>query len=246
MNLQCKTCAYQANKNRKAANVAQGLCPVCGKPVHRREDSKRFKYCLRCSNQQNRIGKARKARLLEKGLCAECGQSPHLEGITRCSHCKEKRSRRGKELKDQWRQDGLCSKCGEFPKPKDTQWCERCLQRQRQGQRVDRENVIVMYGGRCACCGESNHYFLTIDHINRDGAEHRRQLGNSQTVIKALAREPYNPDRYQLLCYNCNCSKEHHGTCPHTWAEIPLMSSNLVKFRPGKFFAGRPRKVGQR
>jgi hypothetical protein len=37
-----------------------------------------------------------------------------------------------------------------------------------------REDVIAAYGGRCACCGEFERDFLTLDHVNNDGAEHRR------------------------------------------------------------------------
>jgi hypothetical protein len=39
--------------------------------------------------------------------------------------------------------------------------------------------VLIHYNGnppRCACCGETEERFLTIDHINNDGAEHRRKV----------------------------------------------------------------------
>ena len=29
---------------------------------------------------------------------------------------------------------------------------------------------------KCQCCGENHYEFLTIDHINGDGAKHRREI----------------------------------------------------------------------
>lgn len=39
-----------------------------------------------------------------------------------------------------------------------------------------RAEVIAAYGGRCACCGEATPEFLSIDHVNNDGAQHRREI----------------------------------------------------------------------
>jgi hypothetical protein len=86
------------------------------------------------------------------------------------------------------------------------------------------EKVLRHYGGRCACCGETNPLFLTIDHINSDGAEHRRKLsknGNGRTVsgdkiYRQIVKENF-PEIFQVLCYNCNCGKQRNGgiSCPH-------------------------------
>lgn len=38
-----------------------------------------------------------------------------------------------------------------------------------------RKNIYDAYGGAfCACCGENQQEFLSIDHINGNGNEHRR------------------------------------------------------------------------
>lgn len=83
-----------------------------------------------------------------------------------------------------------------------------------------RFEVIEAYGGKCACCGESNPEFLTIDHIDGTGAEHRRQMGKGKTFAGAefynwLRKQGYPKDNYQLLCMNCNFAKGHFGICPH-------------------------------
>ena len=52
--------------------------------------------------------------------------------------------------------------------------------------------VIMHYGGICACCGEDCFEFLQIDHINNDGANHRREIGRGSSVIyRWLIRNNY-------------------------------------------------------
>lgn len=65
--------------------------------------------------------------------------------------------------------------------------------------------VIHAYGDTCIQCGEDDYYKLTIDHINNDGYLHRQQTNNH--VIDYLYNNLLNKDGYQILCYNCNCSK---------------------------------------
>jgi hypothetical protein len=56
--------------------------------------------------------------------------------------------------------------------------------------------------------------FLTIDHIENNGAEHRRQQRNGQNKghdIYAWLRKNNYPEGFQVLCYNCNCAKGIYG-----------------------------------
>src|ERR1700759_3250988 len=46
----------------------------------------------------------------------------------------------------------------------------------RDRNRALRIECIKEYGGKCVCCNESISEFLTIDHINNDGTEHRKSL----------------------------------------------------------------------
>lgn len=65
--------------------------------------------------------------------------------------------------------------------------------------------VFTAYGGYiCIQCGEERKECLTIDHINNDGAEHRKKDGRK--IYKWLADNDY-PLGFQVLCYNCNISK---------------------------------------
>lgn len=91
---------------------------------------------------------------------------------------------------------------------------DRVRARHRSSAKKLRSDILLAYGGSCACCGESRHEFLAIDHINNDGASHRRQLG-SDRIYSWLKRNGFPRDRFQLLCHNCNCSKGLYGYCPH-------------------------------
>lgn len=66
----------------------------------------------------------------------------------------------------------------------------------------------------CACCGESEYAFLTMDHIDGGGNEHRKETGWGHGAYIWLAKNKY-PEGFQVLCMNCNFAKGKLGTCPH-------------------------------
>lgn len=80
-----------------------------------------------------------------------------------------------------------------------------------------KQKVIEAYGGKCACCNENTIEFLTIDHINNDGAEDRKKNGNKTggKLYRWLIKNYFPRGEYQVLCFNCNCSKGFFGYCPH-------------------------------
>lgn len=103
---------------------------------------------------------------------------------------------------------------------KQKEWYLRnCIKIKDRREQV-RNLILEHYGKQCNCCGESNRRFLTIDHINNDGAQERRKLfgstgGTSYRTDLFIIKNNY-PDTYQILCYNCNCGKErNNGICPH-------------------------------
>ena len=68
-----------------------------------------------------------------------------------------------------------------------------------------RSAVIFHYGNQCKICGEDDYTKLTIDHINGGGSQHRREMTTS--ITDYLYNNSVDRDGYQILCYNCNCSK---------------------------------------
>jgi hypothetical protein len=57
---------------------------------------------------------------------------------------------------------------------------------------------------RCADCGEQKLEFLSIDHVDSDGASHRRKIGKS--LYLWLRRNGF-PGGFQILCHNHNALK---------------------------------------
>lgn len=80
--------------------------------------------------------------------------------------------------------------------------------------RILRGKLFSMYGNACKCCGETQEEFLTIDHINNDGKEHRETTPNTFKRWEEMLAT-YRPDLYQTLCMNCNWGKQQFGVCPH-------------------------------
>lgn len=73
--------------------------------------------------------------------------------------------------------------------------------------------VLSQYGPNkhlmCAWpdCTVTDIDMLSLDHINDNGAEHRRQYAPGYGVYRELRREGY-PEGYQTLCHNHNWKKE--------------------------------------
>lgn len=62
-------------------------------------------------------------------------------------------------------------------------------------------------------CGLADRRFLEVDHIDQDGASHRRKLGYGTTfwdMYKSLQRG--QNDGWQLLCANCHAIKTWQHT----------------------------------
>jgi len=72
-----------------------------------------------------------------------------------------------------------------------------------------------IYGGPiCACCGETNLFFLTFDHINGGGRKHILEIGHPN--LGGWLRRNNYPDGYRVLCANCNSGRAMvGGVCPH-------------------------------
>jgi len=88
---------------------------------------------------------------------------------------------------------------------------------QRARYRALRAEVLKAYGGQCACCGESTPQFLELDHVNTNGASHRREIGRGSDATYRWAKSRGFPkDLFQLMCANCNQGRARNGgVCPH-------------------------------
>jgi len=87
---------------------------------------------------------------------------------------------------------------------KETIYHKESSKKYRENLRIE---VLTYYGqGKLVCvtCGEDRLPSLTIDHINNNGAEHRRQIGSN--ICLWLKKQGY-PEGYQTLCWNCQWMK---------------------------------------
>ena len=155
---------------------------------------------------------ARRARLREEGMCIAHPNEPAVEGHTRCQKCYDMEAARRAEAK----RIGMCFAHPNVPVVKGRNKCQRCIDRSLDSTRARRITVLQHYSGSeipyCACCGESRIEFLAVDHINGDGAEHRKKYPGNMFVW--LIKNNF-PDGFQILCHNCNLSRGFYGYCPH-------------------------------
>src|SRR5437867_3805132 len=108
-----------------------------------------------------------------------------------------------------------------------------------RSHRKAKAETIAAYGGQCVCCGEKDIRFLTIDHIKRDGAAHRKSIAATHggkgapagmRVWSWLRKRGYPKDNFRILCFNCNCGREvNQGVCPHV-EQLLEAAANLTNF----------------
>lgn len=191
---------------RYASRKAAGLCVSCG---HIPETGRvRCRQCLNQAsaraqksyrNGRNKTEAARRQAKKAAGSCYEC-REPVTDGQTRCPACRSKRREyhrdRGQQLARESRKR-YKERHGKY---------SVAVSRRRL-----REETLTRYGGCCVTCGESTLAFLNIDHINNDGASHRRQVHPSH--LTTWLRKQGFPPGFQVLCFNCNFLK-HLATIP--------------------------------
>jgi hypothetical protein len=153
-------------------------------------------------------------RYLGLGLCGNCGTLPLSLGKTSCEQCliiiRESNKRTRRKLRKSMP-----------PKTKEdaTERLERLRQKGRNRNKKIRNQVLDHYGRQCACCNEATEQFLSIDHVDNDGASHRRAVRghNGGSIYCWLIANGF-PLGFQTLCYNCNFAKGRYGICPHETA----------------------------
>lgn len=106
-------------------------------------------------------------------------------------------------------------KAGFVWKPWECRSCisDKTAARNRRVRGDARTEANEHYGPGCQCCGEQELVFLAVDHIDGNGAEHRRSIGTTE-LARWCKRNGW-PSGFQMLCNNCNYAKWRLGVCPH-------------------------------
>ncbi len=239
--LECEACAVK-NKARSdpeyfrehrrrvdSARKAAGLCYRCGNQA-----ADGYGSCEICRALSRAEGSRRREKNLAAGLCA-CGRKPR-EGLRACEGCGTSSDRYHRSLD----LAGVCTRCGKARADK-SKFCTDCLKKSSERHLKWRsdiyESVLDGYGRKCACCGEDNPAFLTLDHINNDGCKERKENGgrSGYGFYKKVVTEGF-PKHLQLLCYNCNCGKHRNGgICPHVDEWRAKVNGEVLQWpqRPG-------------
>jgi hypothetical protein len=139
--------------------------------------------------------------------CSECGQMTAEHGRAKgmCQSCYHRMARRRWSAANREREREKAASYHQANKVRlNSQITER--------RRSYRTEVMARLGSRCQCCGETTPVFLTLDHVQNDGYKDRRTARH--LIYKRVLDEGCPPERYQILCWNCNAAKALGG-CPH-------------------------------
>jgi hypothetical protein len=85
----------------------------------------------------------------------------------------------------------------------------------RKARQKLKRKVIEAYGGKCSCCGETRIEFLTVEHVNHDGAAHRKLVGAGAGMYRDLLRRGCPKDGFTVFCWNCQMATRYGDECPH-------------------------------
>jgi hypothetical protein len=168
------------------------------------------------SDRKQRLAYQRKLRNKRRrdGVCLVCA-GPRDSVFLGCSDCRQKSNKIVMRILRRNIRNGKCA-CGKT-RLKEKMVCKKCASVSKLRQRRLKKEVIAGYGGCCACCGEKQWQFLSVDHKKNDGAKRRRERGRaetSSTLYRRLIKEKF-PSDYQILCFNCNMALGFFGYCPH-------------------------------
>lgn len=194
--IRCRSCAARKryiDLHGKPPEIVTGNCAVCGKEFRDYASNRRKGEVLTCSPECRAAwtGVVNSIANGGDGLKRTKAEKDHLYYLSRSSQIRDRMNR----YYDQNRQVILSKK--------------------QQADRQLKAEVMEAYGGKCECCGEDHIEFLTIDHVNGDGAEHRSALGKGRRVYADIKRQGFPKDKYRCLCLNCNISLGFYGYCPH-------------------------------
>jgi len=154
--------------------------------------------------------------------CSKCGEVKPLDDFYRQSRSKDKHGAYCKSCADKYRQllrDTHRDRERLVAHTRYLRLRDKIIRYNCERNQQLKALLVAHYSNganKCVCCGESEVRFLTIDHINGNGSQHRKstKCGTGSTFYRWLIRQGM-PDGYQVLCYNCNNARARHGTCPH-------------------------------
>lgn len=225
--INCKVCG-QKGKPHKTYRL---LCDTCAKArqvEYQRQYREKVKSqarevtCKGCGQQFTTEKSGRTWR------CVECTRIYMLERRQKDqyrhnSYAKQYRARLGEEYRERMR-NRRNELIATLPPDELAKFRKMEADRSRRATETLRKEVFEAYGGfRCACCGETEPLFLSVDHIYNDGNQMRGSGGHPKggtSFYQWIKRHKFPPG-FQILCMNCNTGKHRNGgVCPHQSSKV--------------------------
>lgn len=69
--------------------------------------------------------------------------------------------------------------------------------------------LLKIMGGKCICCGNTEWWNLTLDHLIPIRRKNHERTG----ITTLLLKNPQMMKDFQILCYGCNNSKNSYEKC---------------------------------
>jgi hypothetical protein len=170
--------------------------------------------------QTAEVQRARYHKKRALGECSDCS-NPAMIGMAQCENHRKRRIATQMDIITARKDKKLCIVCGSS-NIVTANHCQPCRERVNGYNQFRRSKIVklirLQYGESCTCCGESEPVFLTIDHVNDDGSEHRQEVGFDiyRFLYAEFRRTGKWPEGFTTLCYNCNAGRwRNGGECPH-------------------------------
>jgi hypothetical protein len=156
--------------------------------------------------------KPRKVRYYQEakadGRCTRCQKRTAQDGFLQCAECRA-----------HWAALRNTPEHRRKNRDYQTAWAkahpDRVALNTRTYQHRLKAKVTEMLGGQCACCGETEPAFLSVDHVNKDGKRHRDMFPKNLDSYWRDLRKGEHGFEVQVLCFNCHMAKDYRGGCPH-------------------------------
>lgn len=200
------------NAKRFTELRTKGLCQNCRvNPIGERSKI----YCDECRKKKTTQQITRALDQRKGRLCpGRCGNRVFGYRAVLCEECKRLRdeARRVDAVKYTKKPARIARQRAYSQTPEVREIRAKQMRDYRLAQKL---KCYEAYGGaRCACCGETELFFLSMDHLNNNGTWHKKEARFSHLILW-LAQHNFPPG-YRVLCMNCNVGRHRNGgICPH-------------------------------
>ncbi len=115
---------------------------------------------------------------------------------------------------DKSRTDGLNSRCKPCGNKFAREWSLDKNHKPIIRKRVNttyynkRHACIELLGGKCVCCGVTEWWNLTIDHIDWRTKDKTKSITLYNRLLRGIDLQ-----KFQILCFGCNSSKHRYTKC---------------------------------